>query len=893
MEGGTVDDNQAVGGNGGGIYVSSTSANPVTVNVLSGSVSSNQAGISGGALAVKGEEGNPITVTVGVNMEHNETLPHGTHGAVTCPVINSNVSNVSGGAVYVSGSQEAKLYVYCMTEEGNDAGDESRPSDFMMVEGGTVEITTEEPGTQNEENIDEQDGKHGKTVIRNTIYVVGGAVNLWGTMRSPDISNTITVDIRKEGDGFFDNRIVDKEGTKYYKLRYFENFTDPVTRDTTGLYKQIRVEQNKDVTIDGFIYQHTGYEIGGWNTDSNNEHKDFATKNPDDLEEGAPFYNDGWYNCNQDYLFDGDNREHLTLYAIWYPIGYVIIFDPNVGENEDYTGDMPEMGLKYDEEQPLTKNAFGRPGYTFKEWNTEADGTGKSYADEARVKNLSTRVGEPVTLYAQWTPCDHDPGKHTYTYTVNENVLTAECECKGCTVTATLNASDIVYDQNIHKADLEITISDTVTEAVEAKLRNYTVVYEQYTPPAEGETEGTWAPMDDGKYPVNAGKYRASIATPESEPKKAVKEYAILKADQPAPPKPTYKTHEDDATIPENKLIVDEVAESNLKQKDTDSTETGKIGYNAHVEYAVVYEQGDGTQSEPKWQTGREFTLDQALTNYHVLVRYSDDTNYHPSEPSRSDSKYFFPGKVKITVHGVDGVDDKLEIAAQDSDEVVTGVKLTLTIQDGYYLPKGYDIKKIDVDPVANGKDLKAVHVSAEETATKQVFSITGIKSDSVIDIYLNPVKKLPTIQSFVTEGEVFADFEDNQAIISRDSSYTAKFVVENFDKEVYTGKFAFENLPAGTPLILMKKISGTTIYYRANATGNVALTDFVEMGKKDTRFSWNENEQNVTLQLVAVNSGALPGNATTTTFVLEHDEEAQPNAADVSGAVTTELRDE
>ena len=444
MEGGSVDHNQAVGRNGGGIYVSSSSTTAVTVDVLSGSVSNNLAGSSGGALAVKGEEGNPIVVTVGVNEDHftAQGYPeHGDHDAFTCPVINNNTSNSSGGAVYVTGSKKAKLCIYCMTETGNLAGDASKPSDFMMVEGGTVEITTEESGT--EESA--QDGMHGHTVIQNTIYVVGGDVDIWGTMTNPDISNTITVDIQDgQNDEFDDHRIVGSGETEYYKLLYFENFTDPATGHTTGLYKQVRIQKGQTVTIDGFIYRHTGYEIGGWNTD-----------------------------------------------------------------------------------------------------------------------------------------------------------------------------------------------------------------------------------------PKNA------------------------------------------------------------------------------------------------------------------------------------------------------------------------------------------------------------------------VYSINGIQKDSNIDIYLSPVKKLPTIQSFVTEGQAFADFTDNQAIISRDSAYTARFVVKNFDQEAYAGKFVFTGLPEGTPLILMKKISRTTTYYRANASGNVPLASFMEMGTEDTKFSLGNDEQDVILQLVAVNSGDLSGNSVTTTFVLEHDVEAQPNAADVSGAVTTELKDE
>lgn len=56
----------------------------------------------------------------------------------------------------------------------------------------------------------------------------------------------------------------------------------------------------------------------------------------------------------------------------------------------------------------LTKNAYIREGYTFAGWNTEPDGSGKSYADGDTIFNLSVYNVEDdpqrgtVTLYAQW-----------------------------------------------------------------------------------------------------------------------------------------------------------------------------------------------------------------------------------------------------------------------------------------------------------------------------------------------------------------------------------------------------------------------------------------------------------------------------------------------------------
>ena len=101
----------------------------------------------------------------------------------------------------------------------------------------------------------------------------------------------------------------------------------------------------------------------------------------------------------------GDNYKNLTnvnysniyFYAILIPINYEISFDANGG-----TGTMEHKVLTYDLESNLTKNTFIREGYTFKGWNTKADGSGTSYSDEQSVKNLSSTENAVVDLYAQW-----------------------------------------------------------------------------------------------------------------------------------------------------------------------------------------------------------------------------------------------------------------------------------------------------------------------------------------------------------------------------------------------------------------------------------------------------------------------------------------------------------
>jgi uncharacterized repeat protein (TIGR02543 family) len=73
-----------------------------------------------------------------------------------------------------------------------------------------------------------------------------------------------------------------------------------------------------------------------------------------------------------------------------------------------------QTNLSFDETYSLSKNAFSRTGYTFTGWNTKKDGSGKSYANAAQIKGLSSIDGGTVTLYATWKY-----SAYTITYTLN------------------------------------------------------------------------------------------------------------------------------------------------------------------------------------------------------------------------------------------------------------------------------------------------------------------------------------------------------------------------------------------------------------------------------------------------------------------------------------------
>lgn len=88
---------------------------------------------------------------------------------------------------------------------------------------------------------------------------------------------------------------------------------------------------------------------------------------------------------------------------------YTITYKANGG-----TGEMDNSKHTYDVEKKLTANAYTKEGYSFKEWNTKADGSETIYLDKAPVKNLTSKNNGTITLYAQWKA-----DKYTVTFDAN------------------------------------------------------------------------------------------------------------------------------------------------------------------------------------------------------------------------------------------------------------------------------------------------------------------------------------------------------------------------------------------------------------------------------------------------------------------------------------------
>lgn len=99
------------------------------------------------------------------------------------------------------------------------------------------------------------------------------------------------------------------------------------------------------------------------------------------------------------YMVSEDAGASFTLTAVWQADTYKLNFNTNGGIG---SAQMPPQTLTYDRLFNLPENKFTREGHTFAGWNTERDGSGTAYKDEAAVKNLAE--SGTVILYAQWTP---------------------------------------------------------------------------------------------------------------------------------------------------------------------------------------------------------------------------------------------------------------------------------------------------------------------------------------------------------------------------------------------------------------------------------------------------------------------------------------------------------
>ncbi|WP_087064314.1 leucine-rich repeat protein [Intestinibacillus massiliensis] len=224
-----------------------------------------------------------------------------------------------------------------------------------------------------------------------------------------------------------------------------------------------------------------------------------------------------------------------TYYAKWVN---KIVFDGNGATS----GSITEQEIAEGTTANLTANSFTKTGYTFSGWNTEANGAGTSYDDQATAPTGNT------TLYAQWTPNTYTisfsggEGATGSTDSVNATYdATATLTTNGFTKTGynfagwdtDSSANEVVYPNKTQVKNLTATASGTITlyavwttktvlaPDVTVQARIYNGAVQAFT--LDGTYTITYQRNGQAATPKDAGTYDVVISTAETDTTAAYK----------------------------------------------------------------------------------------------------------------------------------------------------------------------------------------------------------------------------------------------------------------------------------------------------------------------------------------------------------------------------------
>ena len=170
------------------------------------------------------------------------------------------------------------------------------------------------------------------------------------------------------------------------------NFKCKYSDNCSGTMNSITANINDDITMPENSFIKDEYKFTVWRIDDRNHSSlklyEQEKRTVSELLKSLQIsYNRGYF------VF---NNMEIDVDAYWSNNSKTISFDSNGG-----TGNMKNISLEpiiiggSAATQRIKDNLFTRDGYTFKNWNTEADGSGTSYTSYIPVE-------EDLKLYAQW-----------------------------------------------------------------------------------------------------------------------------------------------------------------------------------------------------------------------------------------------------------------------------------------------------------------------------------------------------------------------------------------------------------------------------------------------------------------------------------------------------------
>jgi uncharacterized repeat protein (TIGR02543 family) len=151
---------------------------------------------------------------------------------------------------------------------------------------------------------------------------------------------------------------------------------------TSGSYTNWFYAYTGNCKIPANVYARTGYTFAGWNTKADGSGQSF--------EDEEVFY-----------CAPKTNGGTLTFYAQWTPITYNVYVSRETEVNGKTATLKTFFACTYDQQINLDEYITSRTGYTFAGWNTAQNGSGTAY--NGTVSGLSSKDGDTVWLYAQWT----------------------------------------------------------------------------------------------------------------------------------------------------------------------------------------------------------------------------------------------------------------------------------------------------------------------------------------------------------------------------------------------------------------------------------------------------------------------------------------------------------
>ncbi|MCQ2516240.1 MAG: hypothetical protein MJ094_05195 [Saccharofermentans sp.] len=791
MYGGSVDGNNALHGNGGGLYVSANN-NPTLIDFLSGSFSGNYANQNGGGIAVESTTNQKIDFIMGINVIHPGTpisydgnyLGPGHEGHAnhisdqvhaTCPTVSNNTAeNGVGGGFYLN---------HVVGNGGTD-NDKVNLQIYCLEESDNRASNPEANGMFMQGGIVEIFGDKGydgqgnpacNVHLGTSILVEGGQVSVYGTMDNPHFDAPITVNIIDPANDYFhDFRFNNSPEHEYFTVSYFENF------EGTGNYKQFQYEisdDTDDFTIVQNIYVHEGYQLLGWDTQPDGLGIRFEVGSSYNYLDNPEPGRDSPWRDNPDATGD---RQTLTLYAIWQKIVYYIDYESNAPAGVPCSGTMESQSVTILGTNRLNPNGYSVPGYRFLGWTLNREGTGTRYSNEWLINPPFTREnGTRITLYAQWELCTHE----NCVLTANDNVITQTCTECGHTATASITAESVDFDGNEHPA--RIIYSDEWAGAHNLGITYYLAPNSEWD--SRDDIDDTFIPST---VPVHAGNYTASVVI-DSENSISCS-YEIRRIKWPSPPSSPTINLNTDLSVTVNS--------------------TPSAG--ASVEYCMA----EGSGSPSNWSENNSYPSLSAGSYYIFYARNMADRDHIESDSSRSEV-YLYEGGNTVVLHPETGL----------NSDVTDMTHFTINLEDGYHYD-GYSVTvTVDGEPRSD--------VIIQDSLTDQTHNHTIVLPADFrnhrIDIYITGAVKDCTVDSYITEGEVFTPFTNTSATISTDSAFTARFVVSDCRVGDYINQsFVFgKSLPVGTTLILRESDGSYWYYNVASPISTLPVSSFVRMG--------------------------------------------------------------